>query len=103
MMRKLVCRVSAVAPGENKGFLVPGIDVPVMVTNIGGTLYATTSMCPHEEVSLLGGRVDGARVVCPGHAYEFDVTTGRCPFDPELELFQYKTTIVDDLLYIELA
>ena len=69
--------ISEVAPGEMKGFEVEALTWPVLVANVDGVLHAAPSVCPHEDVSLLGGAFDGARVTCPGHAYEFDLTTGR--------------------------
>lgn len=49
-LRVQVCRVGDVAPGESRGFTVPGVALPIMVTNLDGTYIATASMCPHEDV-----------------------------------------------------
>jgi nitrite reductase/ring-hydroxylating ferredoxin subunit len=91
-----------VADGETKGFEVAGVEVPIMVANIGGTLVATSSMCPHEDVSLLDGDRDGTLITCPGHAYEFDLVTGKCSHDPDLALCRYKVSVIDGHLYVDL-
>jgi len=101
-MRLRVCRADEVAPGEMKGFAVDGMTFPVLVANIDGELFATASVCPHEDVSLLGGRLAGRHVVCPGHAYEFDLATGRCAHDPELTLYRFETEIAGGHLYVEI-
>jgi nitrite reductase/ring-hydroxylating ferredoxin subunit len=55
-LRVRVCRADEVPPGSAHGFAVTGVAWPIMVANVGGVLYAATSRCPHEDVSLL---VDG--------------------------------------------
>lgn len=103
MLRVRVCRADEVAPGEMKGFQVDALDHPVLVANVGGVLHATSSVCPHEDVSLLDGRIDAGCITCPGHAYEFDVATGRCAHDAALALFRFKTSVDNGDLYVELA
>ena len=98
-----VCRVDEVGPGQMKGFAVDGLAWPVLVANVDGELYAASSMCPHEDVSLLDGRLAGTRLICPGHAYEFELTTGRCSHDPTLALFRYRTFVVDGDLHIRIV
>ncbi|MEM9490903.1 MAG: Rieske (2Fe-2S) protein [Myxococcota bacterium] len=102
-LRLRVCRIDQVEPGEVKGFAVSGVAVPVLVANIDGTYLATTSMCPHEDVSLLGGKRKGTQVICPGHGYRFDLRTGACSHDPNLCLARYRVSIVGDELYVDLV
>lgn len=102
MMRVRVCAVADVPAGETRGFQVAGLTLPVMVTNEQGTLYATSSQCPHEEVSLLDGTRRGLTITCRGHGYEFDLATGRCGHDPSLRLPCYRTHIHDGALWIDL-
>lgn len=96
-----VCRVDEVPLGEVRGFAVEGITVPVLVANLDGVLYASTSMCPHEDVSLLDGDWVGTTIICPGHAYEFDLRDGRCGHDSRLRLHTYRVSVIDEELYID--
>jgi nitrite reductase/ring-hydroxylating ferredoxin subunit len=102
-LRVQVCRVGDVAPGESRGFAVPGIDVPVMITNLDGDYVATSSMCPHEDVSLLGCKRNGAVVICRGHGYRFDLRTGACSHDARLVLQRYRLSIEGDAVYVDLV
>lgn len=86
-----------------RGFAVEGVDVPILVANLGGRFRATTSMCPHEDVSLLDGNLDDTTITCPGHAYEFDLVTGECSHDSELCLVRYQVTIEAGALYVDLV
>ncbi len=102
-LRVRVCRVDEVVDGELCGFAVPGATWPVMVTRIDDEIVATTSVCPHEDVSLLAGSYDGGAVTCPGHAYEFDLRTGRCQHDRTLALRRYRVTLIADEVWIDLV
>jgi NAD(P)H-dependent nitrite reductase small subunit len=53
----------------------------VAVFNAGGELFAIDDACPHQGASLGQGALDAGRVVCPLHAWVFDLRTGRCPHD----------------------
>ena len=102
-LRVRVCRTSDVPPGQMRGFRVAGVDVPILVAHVGGVYLASTSMCPHEDVALTDGDLDGTRVTCPGHAYEFDLATGRCSHDPSLILRRYRVEVVGDELFVDLV
>jgi nitrite reductase/ring-hydroxylating ferredoxin subunit len=102
-LRIKVCAVGDVAPGESRGFAVPGVEVPIMVTNLDGHYLATSSMCPHEDVSLLGCKRQGAVVFCRGHGYRFDLRTGACSHDARLLLQRYRVSIADDIVYVDLV
>ncbi len=59
----------------------------VLVCSVRGTLYAYRDSCPACGHSLDGGRLDGARLVCPGCAARYDVrSAGRGVDDPTCHL-----------------
>jgi len=47
-----------------------------------GRLYAIGHDCPHQGGPLSQGVLDGYRVVCPLHGWDFDIRTGRSPAVP---------------------
>jgi nitrite reductase/ring-hydroxylating ferredoxin subunit len=102
-LRVRVCRLDEVADGELRAFAVPGVTWPVIVTRVEGELVAVPGVCPHEDVALAGGTLAGHAIICPGHAYAFDLRTGRCTHDPSLELRRYPITIADDQLWVDLV
>lgn len=101
-LRVRVCRRQDVPPGACRSFEVPGVDWPILVAHVEGRYLATTSQCPHEAVSLAGGRRDGTRIECPGHRYLFDLATGACAHDPNLHLPRYRVSFEGDDLYVDL-
>jgi toluene monooxygenase system ferredoxin subunit len=101
-MRVRVCKLADVLEGEMRAFKVKGVTWPVLVMSAEGQLYATPGVCPHEDVALVDGYLFGTTVMCPAHSYQFDLRTGRCRHDPELELRRYPITIVGDEVWVDL-
>lgn len=101
-LRVKVCRLEDVVAGEMRAFQVNGVTWPVIVTRVDGELLACPGVCPHEDVALWNGELNGAVIRCPGHAYDFDLRTGRCVHDPDLVLRRYKITVVGDEIWVDL-
>jgi len=101
-LRVRVCAIHDVAAGELRAFRVEGVTWPVIVTIVDGELVAVPGVCPHEDVALWNGELDGSAIVCPGHGYHFDVHTGRCAHDAGLELRRYPITQIGDEIWVDL-
>jgi nitrite reductase/ring-hydroxylating ferredoxin subunit len=101
-LRVKVCSIGDIAAGELRAFRVEGVTWPVIVTIVDGELIACPGVCPHEDVGLWNGELDGATVVCPGHGYHFDLRTGRCEHDAGLELRRYPITRIGDEIWVDL-
>ena len=102
MLRARLARVDEVPAGALRAFAVPGVTWPVLATLLDGTIVATAGVCPHEDVGLADGDLDGACLTCPGHGYQFDLRTGACGHDLRLTLRRYRVTIIDDEVWIDL-
>lgn len=101
-LRVYVCRRDEVAAGELRPFKVTGVTWPVIVTIVDAKLVAVPGVCPHEDVALWEGELDGTKIVCPGHGWGFDVKTGACRSAPGLELRRYPITVVGDEIWVDL-
>lgn len=64
--------------------------------------YATSPSCPHEGGPLGDGVLDGQTVLCPWHAFDFDLRTGACRVDPELSIAVYPVRVHGCDLLVEL-
>ena len=53
-------------------------DDAYVVFNVDGEFHATRDVCPHKGAPLSAGDLEGHVVVCPLHAWEFDVRSGEC-------------------------
>ncbi len=64
------------APKDGEVTEVEAGGTQVCLANIGGTLHAMDNLCPHRQGPLGQGWVEGQAVICPWHAWAFDVHTG---------------------------
>jgi nitrite reductase/ring-hydroxylating ferredoxin subunit len=64
-----------IPPGEGRVYLVAGRRVAVFRPREGG-LFATRADCPHRRGPLSDGLLGGGVVVCPLHAFRFQLATG---------------------------
>ncbi|HLI75993.1 MAG TPA: Rieske (2Fe-2S) protein [Acidobacteriaceae bacterium] len=46
------------------------------LANVEGTLHVLDNVCPHRQGPLGQGWVEGNAVICPWHAWAFDVGSG---------------------------
>ncbi len=78
---------------EVKGALIAGIKL--CVGKAGDNYFAIDDTCPHAGGSLSEGMVDGDLVICPLHAYGFDIRTGHCDDDPDCSVTGYSVRVED--------
>jgi nitrite reductase/ring-hydroxylating ferredoxin subunit len=64
-------------PPEGKGIQVEAAGAPVVVFNVGGSLFAIAAQCTHLGGPLVEGDVSEHRVECPWHGSVFDMETGK--------------------------
>jgi nitrite reductase/ring-hydroxylating ferredoxin subunit len=69
-----------VREGSMFGVAVAG--KPIMLSKIGGKIYAMDAVCSHSKGELRteylpDGQLGGHPVVCPVHKAQFEVTTGK--------------------------
>jgi nitrite reductase (NADH) small subunit len=68
--------VEAIPTGEGRAYVVNGEAIAVFRTRSGG-LFATQAFCPHARGPLADGLIGASTVLCPLHAFAFDLLTGR--------------------------
>ncbi len=57
-----------------KAFRVKG--KRILISHVGGTLYAIDDICSHDEGPLNEGTIHGDEVECPRHGARFSLRTG---------------------------
>lgn len=68
--------VELIPPGEARNFAVGDERVAVFHTR-AGELFATQAACPHRNGPLADGLMGDATVICPLHAWKFDLSSGK--------------------------
>lgn len=86
--------------GSIRGVLTEGHRLCVGSGDDG--LFAVGDTCPHAGGSLSEGMVEGRQVICPLHAWGFDVTTGISPEDPSCKLVVYRTRTRENAVEVQI-
>lgn len=86
---KVASASEAPKSGSHKAFTFAGEGddaVQVLVSNVGGTLHATSAKCTHYGAPLANGVLTGSgKIICPWHGACFDAKTGDIEDAPALD------------------
>ena len=75
----------------------------VAVFNVDGSFYAIDNECSHRGGPLGEGDLDGKVVLCPWHAWRWDVTTGANINNPAVKVACYAISERDGNLILEIG
>jgi 3-phenylpropionate/trans-cinnamate dioxygenase ferredoxin subunit len=78
------------------------LGVNVVVTRVGGTVYAVSGTCAHMACPIFMGKLDGYTICCPCHDWRFDVRTGKFIDAPELGLPAFPVKSESGKLFVNL-
>jgi nitrite reductase/ring-hydroxylating ferredoxin subunit len=101
MMWTYVMEDTALPEGGMAPVYPQGINV--VVTRVGGTVYAVSGKCVHMACPLFTGKLAGYTITCPCHDWRFDVRTGKFLDAPELGLAVYPTKSEAGRLFVNLG
>ncbi len=87
-------------PGQAREF--PCGTRTICVANVEGKFEAVDNVCPHRGGPLGLGIVEGNKIVCPWHGWEFELATGNNPFTPNLGVAKYELKIEGDEVFARL-
>lgn len=74
----------------------------ILLSRIGGEVYAVSGTCTHEETDLGLGFVIEDRVVCPLHLSQFELKTGKVMNPPAtVPLQPFNVKVLGDTIFIE--
>jgi 3-phenylpropionate/trans-cinnamate dioxygenase ferredoxin subunit len=93
--------LSKLAPGSMAGVEVEGQQI--LLSNLGGEVYAVDGVCTHEESLLSKGFMTEERVVCQLHLSQFDLRTGGVQNPPAVQpLKVYNVKIQEGSIFVEI-
>jgi nitrite reductase/ring-hydroxylating ferredoxin subunit len=93
-----VAATGDIAPGTARMFEVNGKEIALY--NLDGRFCATTNICPHQGGPLAEGMLEGGMIVCPWHAWQFDVCTGSSPVNPRAKIETYPVKVEGQDIYV---
>jgi nitrite reductase/ring-hydroxylating ferredoxin subunit len=97
---KLASEAELPPPGEAKEFSCG--DKMICVANVNGTITAMDNVCLHRGGPLGQGTVDGTKVVCPWHGWQWDTKTGEAGHDPKTKIAIYPIKTENSELFVEI-
>jgi nitrite reductase (NADH) small subunit len=86
--------------GEAKEFELG--DKVICVANVNGTVTAMDNVCLHMGGPLGQGYIEGNKIVCPWHGWEYDLRTGEVSDDPQSKVAVYPLRIENGDVLIEI-
>jgi 3-phenylpropionate/trans-cinnamate dioxygenase ferredoxin subunit len=93
-------KVSALTEGAISTVDLNGVHI--LLSKIGGEVYAVSGTCTHEETDLGLGFVLEDRVVCPLHLSQFDLKSGQVMNPPAtVPLRGFNVKIQGDTIFVE--
>ena len=84
--------INRIPLGEGRAFRVKDTLVAIFRTR-DGNVFAAQSMCPHRGGLLADGLIGAGKVICPLHAYAFDLATGQSIENPCEKLWTYPVSL----------
>lgn len=94
-------KVDEVPPGTIRELQVEG--KAIALANVGGKFYAINNVCLHRGGPLGQGSLESKNVICPWHAWQYDVTTGRMLQNPAVGVDCYPTEVRGQDVFVEVG
>jgi nitrite reductase/ring-hydroxylating ferredoxin subunit len=95
-----VAEVEGVPPGSSCVVDAGGRELALF--NVAGEFYCIENSCPHNDGPLGEGELEGDVVMCPWHAWQFNVRTGRMIYNESLCVATYPCKVEDNAVLVEI-
>lgn len=99
--RVRLAAVEDVPAGEGRVVEAEGKELALF--NVDGTFYAIDNACVHRGGPLGEGDLDGRFVMCPWHAWRWDVTTGANANNPAVKMACFPVAVEDGAVFVEFS
>jgi nitrite reductase (NADH) small subunit len=93
-----VAKVGDIPEGEGRAFPVNGRMVGVF--RVKDEYFAINDICPHMGASLSSGYMEEGRVMCPWHAWRFDVRDGTWCDNPKVKTDCYSVRVAGEEIQV---
>ena len=92
--------IDSLPVGEGRAYIVNGLTIAVFRQR-DGRLFATDNACPHRNGPLADGLIGAGKLICPLHAWKFDLETGNCAAE-NVTLHTYPVHEVNGHIFVDL-
>jgi len=77
-------------------------DTTICVANVNGTISAMNNVCLHMGGPLGQGLVQGNKVICPWHGWQWDPATGQAGHNPNARVAVYSIKIENGEVLVDI-
>jgi nitrite reductase (NADH) small subunit len=77
-------------------------DRMICVANLHGEISAMDNVCLHRGGPLGQGMIEGDKLICPWHGWQFDPKTGQAAHNPAARVAIYPVKFEGDNVLVEL-
>jgi toluene monooxygenase system ferredoxin subunit len=95
-----VCSLDDLWEGEMKEFSIRGRRI-LIVHAEGGHIAGFAALCPHQGFPLVDGKLEGGKLTCAAHLWEFDATSGAGLNPGDCALRRYETKVENGEVYVD--
>jgi nitrite reductase/ring-hydroxylating ferredoxin subunit len=75
----------------------------IALANVGGKLFAINNVCLHRGGPLGEGELEGQKVTCPWHGWQYDVTTGKLAANPAVGVETFPVEVRGDDIFVDIG
>ena len=94
-----ICALAELEPGSRRVIEINDFE-EVLVLNHNGKVYAITNICPHEGGAMQRGLIEANVLYCPLHRWGFDLNSGACVEESEVNAHIYTVEVRDADLFL---
>src|SRR5664279_1535561 len=69
---------------------------PYCIANVAGAFSVLGGICPHREGPLGQGTIEEGHVICPWHAWAFDVKSGVSAHSANVKVEVYPVKVIEE-------
>jgi nitrite reductase/ring-hydroxylating ferredoxin subunit len=95
-----VAEVDQAQPGSSLVVMAGGRELALF--NVSGKFYCIDNGCPHSDGPLGEGELEGEVVMCPWHAWQFNVRTGCMIYNDSICVATYPCKVEGDAVLVEI-
>ena len=97
---KVMTALELPPPGEAREAVCAGR--VICIANSNGEIAAMDNVCPHRGGPLGQGIIEDGKLICPWHAWAFDVKTGVAVHSPGVKVDVFEVKVAGDDVLVKL-
>ncbi|HVW78352.1 MAG TPA: Rieske 2Fe-2S domain-containing protein [Alloacidobacterium sp.] len=97
-----ICAKSELPPSGQAREMALGSRM-LCLANENGVISAMDNVCPHRGGPLGQGIIENGKVICPLHAWAFDLKTGAVQHAPHMRVAVYEVKVESEDVFVQLG